>query len=132
MPRELGKTELNKIIVFDKISGSTIELYYRSITSTERIQYKSAILNQLTKSNNIEDAIAMQLAWAEKIITGFKKGDFTLDGKIISSDPSDSDYYAGWFSILKEMATDILLLVIDTILGNTSYIVRTDVPFGLN
>ncbi len=132
MPRELGKIEQNKIIIFDKISGSNIEIYYRSITATDRIQYKSAVLNQLTKSNNIEDAIAMQLMWAEKIITGFRKGDFTLDGKVISSDPNDADYYQGWFSVLKETATDILLLIVDTVLGNTSYVVRTDVPFGMN
>lgn len=130
MARELKKTETNKMVLFDKLSGTKIELYYRTVTSDDRIKYKSAILNQLTKSQKIEDAVNLQLAWAEKIITGFKKGDFTIDGKPISANKTDKEYYEGWFGVLKETATDLILVLIETVLGETSFVVREQtVPF---
>ncbi len=130
MARELKMTDQNKIIVFDKLTGTRLEIYYSTITSTDRIKYKSEILNVLTKSHDLEESINLQLIWAEKKITGFRKGDFTLDGKQISSNSEDVDYYQGWFAVLKETATDILLSIIDTILGEPSYVVRDNpLPF---
>ncbi len=130
MSRELKKTDQNKIILFDKLSGTRLELYYRTVTAEDRIKYKSAILDQLTKSRDMEEIINLQLVWSEKIITGFKKGDFTLEGKSISSNSEDSDYYQGWFSVLKETATDILLSIVETLLGESTFVVRENpLPF---
>jgi phenylpropionate dioxygenase-like ring-hydroxylating dioxygenase large terminal subunit len=130
MARELKLTDQNRIIVFDKLSGTRLEVYYRTVTSTDRIKYKSEILNLLTKSHDIEETINLQLIWAEKIITGFKKGDFTLEGKPISSDSTDSAYYQGWLAVLRETATDILLSIVETLLGEPSFVVRDNpLPF---
>lgn len=124
MARELKKTENNKILLFDKLSGTKIELHYRTVTSEDRIKYKSAVLNQLTKTQKIEDAANLQLAWAEKILTGFRKGDFTIDGKPISSNKADKEYYEGWFGVLKDTASDIILAFVETVLGETSFVLK--------
>lgn len=134
MGRELTKTEQNKIILFDKISGTKLEVYYRTITAEDRIRYKSEILNQLTKNRDIEGTINLQLIWSEKIITGFREGDFTIEGEQISSDPNSDKYYQGWFAVLKETATDILLTIVDTVLGESSFVLREEnnLPFVKN
>jgi hypothetical protein len=133
MPRELKYSEQNEITLFDSLSGTKIKLYYKTPTTQDRILYQSAALNILTKKNSFEEVINLQLSWAEKFITGFRKGDFTVEGKEISSDKNDSDYYPGWFGILKETASDILMNVIKTIFGESSFVIKEEPrPFVVN
>jgi hypothetical protein len=119
--------------IFDVLSGTKIKLFYRTPTTTDRIQYQSAALNLLTKTQKIEAMVELQINWAEKLLTGFRKGDFTFDEKAISSDQKDKDYYAGWFGVLKETAGDILLNFIKTVFGESSYVIKDEPrPFPVN
>lgn len=126
MARELKKSDVNEMTIFDVLSGTKIKLFYKTPTTADRILYQSAILNLLTKTQKIESMVELQMNWAEKFITGFRKGDFTLDEKEISSDPKDKDHYAGWFGVLKETAGDILLVFIKSLFGESSYVIKDE------
>ncbi|MFA5803667.1 MAG: hypothetical protein WC879_03395 [Melioribacteraceae bacterium] len=126
MARELKKSDLNEMTIFDVLSGTKIKLFYKTPTTSDRILYQSAILNLLTKTQKIESMVELQMNWAEKFLMGFRKGDFTLDEKEISSDAKDKDFYNGWFGVVKETAGDILLVFIKTLFGESSYVIKDE------
>lgn len=115
MGRELKSNSHNEAIFFDKISNSEITLFYKNLTNTERVKFRSAIVNKLMKGGETEELNEIQLQWAEKILSGFKKGNFLLDGKEISSNKKDKDYYAGWKGLIKESAPEFLIALSDLV-----------------
>lgn len=130
--RDLKPCENNEFTVFDRASETKIKLFYRTPTTTERLLYRSAVINTLTKSKSAEEASKVQLEWADKLITGFREGDFGVDEKPISSDKESEHYYPGWRGLLKETAGDILILFAETILDRPSFVIKDDEPFFSN
>lgn len=105
--RDLTKSDKNKMIINDARSGSEIELYYRNPTTQEEVEYQSKLFKRQGKKVLI-NAFGTRLDMGLKILTGFREGDFGIEGKPISSDPQNPDYKENWKDLLKENAADII------------------------
>jgi len=129
--RELRSSDKNEILIFDKQSGTRIKLFYRTPSTSERVQYKSAIINAASKNRlNASDAISnCQLDYAEKFITGFEENNFSVDGNAISSNPASKDYYADWKQFLKDSASDIMFAFVDVVFDAPNYQLKDEVFF---
>ena len=122
--RDLKSSDQNSIIVFDSLTGTKIKLFYRTPTTKERLKYKSDIVNTLTKTKSVEEGTKMQLQWAKELITGFRQGDFGYDGKAISPNKDDENYYQAWKSLMEETASDILLAFIETVMDRPVMVIK--------
>jgi hypothetical protein len=108
MPRDLTKSDTNELEVDDRLSGSKLMLYYRMPTTSERVQYQRKLIKR--ERNKIKDnSYETRLEYGALILTGFRKGDFIVEGKTISSDPQDLDYYPTWKTLLNDTAADLLV-----------------------
>ncbi len=105
--RDLTKSDKNKIIIHDTRSGSDIELYYRNPTTEEEIAYHNKLLKRQGRKM-VLNIFETRLEIGLKILTGFREGDFGLNGKPISSDPQSPNYCENWKELLKENAADII------------------------
>ncbi|MEN6477856.1 MAG: hypothetical protein ABFC75_07710 [Rectinema sp.] len=96
--------------ITDGRSGDTHELYYRQPSNEEIAAYQARLVtrrgNKLTM--NIHET---RLKYGAKILTGFKKGTIGLNGRAISSEEIDPDYYADWKKVLVEKAPDLVCAV---------------------
>ena len=113
MARSLSD-DINELKIFDNISGSSIVMYYRDPTTEERTAYANASVRR--KRNKIITKVPeTRIEYAEKIMTGFREGDFTIkkDGQPqpISSEPSSPNYYPEWKNLLRKKASDLLMLL---------------------
>ena len=105
--RELKTSDKNSLIINDARSGTEIELYYRTPTTQEEVQYQSKLIKKQGKKMLI-NAFETRLEMGLKILTGFREGDFGYDGKPIASDPSSSNYREDWKELLRNFAADIV------------------------
>lgn len=105
--RDLKPSDRNKMTITDARSGSEIELYYRTPTTQEEVQYQTRLLKKQGKKVLI-NAFETRLEMGLKILTGFREGDFGVDGTPISSDPSSPNYREDWKELLKQGAADII------------------------
>jgi len=105
--RDLTRSDRNKLIINDARSGTEIELYYRTPTTQEEVEYQSKLIKRKGKKVLI-NAFETRLKMGLKILTGFREGDFGVDGRPISSDPSSPNYREDWKELLREYAADIV------------------------
>ncbi|MBT9169275.1 MAG: hypothetical protein DDT19_02631 [Syntrophomonadaceae bacterium] len=120
--RDLNKSDKNKIVVHDAVSGSELELYYRTPTTSEMVQYQSKLFRRAGKKILI-NAFETRLEMGLQILTGFRDGDFGIDGKPISCNPNSENYREDWKELLKETAADVVTAVAFTVFEGA----RTDV-----
>ena len=106
MPRDLGNKN-NKAIIKDGISGSEIELTYRTPRSSELQGYYSQSIKR-HGGKTISNAVAARVAFAGVILTGIRDGDFAINDKPLSSNPESPDHDAEWKNKVAECAPDIL------------------------
>lgn len=92
----------------DKISGGTISVFYRIPTTEEVIGYNSELYARTGNTVN-QNQCATRIKYGEKIIVGFKTGDF-VDGKNkpMSSTPGEEGYAENWKDTVKRYAADII------------------------
>lgn len=105
--RDLTRSDKNKMVINDARSGSEIELYYRNPTTQEEVEYQSKLFKRQGKKMLI-NAFSTRLEMGLKILTGFREGDFGIEGKAISADPQSQHYKENWKELLKENAADII------------------------
>ena len=124
--RDLKQSNENELIIEDAISGSQITLFYRLPTTKERIDYQRAILGtqkgarKKTAVIQVGNIVKARLLFGLEIFTGFKKGDFGYDGKLISSNPEDADYREDWKALVEETASDLVIHLGLRIFENTN------------
>ncbi len=107
--RDLAATR-NVAMVKDAVGGTVHELYYRTPTTSERVKFRSALFER--KGNKIINrALSTQEKFGAIILEGFKKGTFGVEGKAISSDPGDPDFYEGWKEMITGAAPELLAVV---------------------
>lgn len=93
-------------------TGEDIDLYYRPATTKERLAYSNDTMRREgQKVLMVQNAYPVQVRHGKKFVTGFEPGAFTVDGKVISSDPDAEDYYPEWRELLEEACPDALALV---------------------
>lgn len=112
--RDLGTNDRNILTISDARSGTEIELYYRSPTPSEEASFQARFLKR--KGNKVVfNSYETRLEFGLKILTGFRDGDFGLDGNGISSDPLSPNYKADWKDIVKTGASDIVTALAMTV-----------------
>jgi hypothetical protein len=105
--RDLKRSDKNVLIINDARSGTEIELYYRNPTTEEEVAYQTKLFKKMGKKVKL-NAFDTRLNYGLKILTGFRDGDFGMDGKAISADPAAPDYRPDWKLLLREQAPDIV------------------------
>src|SRR3972149_202529 len=111
---DLGKDqERFTKVVFDSVSGREFELYHRTPTTQEEVEFQRRTFRRRDRRNISPEDTARNLAeirveFGLKIVTGFKDGDFGVDGKPISSDPESNNFYPEWKNLLRDKAPRIL------------------------
>lgn len=105
--RELKTSDRNTLTVFDRRSGTEIELYYRSPSSREEALYQARLVKKKGKKI-LMNAFETRLSFGLAILTGIREGDFGVDGKPISSEQGSPNYCAEWKKAVEEGASDIV------------------------
>ena len=107
MPREIKSNDRNEIKLDDIVTGEEVTLFYRTPTTKERLVYDASSFEK--KGGKIISLVHQtRQKFGLKILTGFKKGCLACDGKLISSDPQDPDYYAEWKNEFQNTCGDLI------------------------
>lgn len=128
--RDLTRSDKNKMVINDARSGSEIELYYRNPTTQEEVEYQSKLFKRQGKKVLI-NAFNTRLEMGLKILTGFREGDFGIEGRPIASDPQDKNYKENWKELLKETAADIVTAFSFTVFEGARIDTGTEVDFEI-
>lgn len=110
MPRTMDDG-LNTLKIWDNISSSELEIYYRSPTTQEREAYSNKSI-QRKRNKLIFRAAQTRHKYGLIILTGIREGDFIIkkDGKKVplSSDSKSPNYNKDWKDIMLKYASDII------------------------
>ena len=110
--RESSKN--NAIKINDNLSGSTITLYYRMPTTSERQEYANRCVQRQGQKVVMRQAEA-RLESGLKILAGFAPDAFErLDGdkyRPIASDPGHPDFFPEWKPWVEDNAADLVILM---------------------
>lgn len=87
--------------------GDEHYLLIRRPTCEEHAAYGASLI-QRRGGNILMRAIQTRIKFGAKLLVGFSKGTFGLNGKAIASDPQDPDYYPDWKELLVKEAPDIV------------------------
>ncbi len=104
---DLAASNKNRITINDTRSGTQIELTYRNPTTQEEIDYQAKAYKRKGKKFYVNTGVKIKSAL--DILTGFREGDFGIDGKQISSDPGSAHYCPEWKDLLLQSASHILI-----------------------
>ena len=107
--RDLGDFTDNELTLRDAKSGGECTFLYRDLETEDLVEYRSLAYKKQGAKVKINVTKA-QIHMALKVITGFKTGFFALNGKAISSEPTNSEYYEQWRQLLKRKAPDLLVV----------------------
>src|SRR3990172_4529327 len=110
---DLTRQDVFKKIVFDSATGEEVEITHRLPTTQEEIEFQRKTFRRRDRKSISPEDIARNLAeirvdFGLRIVTGFKDGDFGVDGKPISSDPVSTNFYPEWKALLRDKAPRIL------------------------
>ena len=122
--RDLTTSEKNEIHIFDKLGGTNIIFYHRTVNSSDRLHYKSLTIEKLNAGVKMEDIVEEQLDFVLDFITGFSAGAFSINDKPISSDPKKKNYYEGWRAVIREKASDLLETFKNILFDETNFIIK--------
>src|SRR3990172_13001590 len=105
--------EVFRKIIFDSATGQEVELLHRLPTTSEEVEFQRKTFRRRDRKTISPEDIARNLAeirvdFGLRVITGFKDGDFGVDGKPISSDPVSTNFYPEWKALLRDKAPRIL------------------------
>lgn len=119
----------NIIEIQDPVSGDVHEFYYRLPTTQERVAFQNKMV--IRKGNKVlvrKDLFAVYVECGALILTGFKPGTLSRDGRLISPDPESPDYCEGWKDLLVKSAPD-MLAVIGRVVFTGAQVAGTDAGF---
>ena len=110
---DLGKQDVFRKIIFDSATGQEVELLHRLPTTSEEVEFQRKTFRRRDRKSISPEDIARNLAeirvdFGLRIVTGFKDGDFGVDGKPISSDPESTNFYPEWKNPLRDKAPRII------------------------
>ena len=110
---DLSKQDVFRKIIFDSATGQEVELLHRLPTTSEEVEFQRKTFRRRDRKTISPEDIARNLAeirvdFGLRIVTGFKDGDFGVDGKSISSDPESTNFYPEWKNLLRDKAPRIV------------------------
>lgn len=116
--RDLKANEKNKLKISDARSGSEVELYYRNPTPSEEAAYQAKLLKR-KGTKVILNSYETRLDFGQRILTGFREGDFGFDSKPISSEEASPNYIPEWKAELVAGAPDMICVLAMTVFEGT-------------
>ncbi len=108
--RDLKKTDRNKVVLDDAVSGTKIGIYYSTPTASQIRSYRQQSIRR-KGGKVIVDTFGPALKCGLEILSGFDEGAFGYDGSPISSDPGSPHFREDWKKLLEETAADVVTLV---------------------
>lgn len=108
MPIQLLNNDIS-IEVEDAARGGRVIYNLRLPSTEERVEYISKLFKK--SEDGAEMDVEHKASCALKLVKGFEKGSFEVDGEIISSDKEDEDYFPEWQKYIKEKFVDHLLVL---------------------
>jgi hypothetical protein len=117
----------NVIEVKDAVAGVVHELYYRTPTTSERAKFRAQLFERLG-NKIINRTLPTQEKFGALILEGFKPGTFAVDGKAISSDATDPNYYEEWKKLIVKAAPELLVIVARVAFDGAEAVLRPDHP----
>lgn len=129
MPYELN-ADRNVLTLSDKLAGGELEFYHRLPTNKERVAYDNAMVKR--QGNKVVISKNLMLARAKfgaALLTGIRKGDFAVDGKVIASEPDDPAYYSSWRSLLLQKRPDLLAVIAGIVMDPVSQTAKPELEF---
>lgn len=124
MPTILGAS-VQKLKLFDNLSGSEVELTYRMPTTKERSAYTNESFARV-RNRMVTRIVETRLKYGARILTGIRDGDFAVekDGRIveISSNPQSAHYDASWKEKVVEFAPYLVETLAATVFEGTAEI----------
>jgi hypothetical protein len=109
MPRDLKRSEQNRLVIADGISGDKIVLFYRQPTAAEYIRYHSETVERKDGKTTFDEEA--RIDFAREILTGAADGCLVFDGRPVSTDPANPAYDENWKQLIRETAADWLMLL---------------------
>ena len=130
--RDLTTSEKNEIHIYDKLGGANIIFYHRTVTSSDRLRYKSLTIEKLNAGVKMENIVEEQLDFVLEFITGVSEGAFGVNNKPISSDEKNKNYYEGWKAVIREKASDVLETVKTILFDETNFLIKKNSTLLMN
>lgn len=130
--RDLTTSEKNEIHIFDKLGGTNIIFYHRTVNSSDRLHYKSLTIEKINAGVKMEEIVEQQLDFVLDFITGVSDGAFGVNNKPISSDSKKKNYYEGWKAIMREKASDLLETVKIVLFDETNFLIKKNSTLLMN
>jgi len=102
----------NVLKLYDNISGSELEIYFRSPTAAEQARYVNGITRRV-RNKIINRTGENRMKWGKEILMGFREGDFGYerdDGSVVtvSSDPKSEHFREDWKEWFCEHNADLV------------------------
>lgn len=127
--RILGAIEPNTLTIHDKISNEDLELYYRTPTTKERVNYFTNLFKP-AGSGKYKINTDFKLKTALDILVGIGEEQFGgPDGKPISSNPKSPYYTDKWKTLILDHAGEILSVLADVVFDNLSVVTTKESLF---
>ena len=108
--RDLKKSDRNRVVFNDTVSGTKIGVYYETPTVAQVKGYRQASIRR-QGNKVVMNTFDPALKYGLEIITGIDEGAFGYDGQPISADPVSPHFRQDWKMLLAETASDIVTLV---------------------
>ena len=130
--RDLTTSEKNEVHIYDKLGGTNIIFYHRTVNSSDRLRYKGLTIEKLNAGVKMEDIVEVQLDYVLEFITGVSERAFSVNNKPISSDQKNKNYYEGWKGVIREKASDLLETVKAVLFDETNFLIKKNSTFPMN
>jgi len=120
---DLAKIHQQTVEIVVNWLGYEFVLYARVPSPDERLQYRTDLLRCIKPDGSMKMKClqAITKKWAKKVLTGFRKGDFVINGQEL--DPDDPE----WVDKVWEYAPDIISTAVSNVFGNVT--AETESPF---
>lgn len=129
MARIIG-AERNEMAFHDHLSGTTVALYYRNPTTSERQGYMNDAVKREKNTVTLHRAEALA-KWGAKILMGVRDGDFlrVVEGQPVplSSDPASPDFYPEWRAEIEAGCIDLISALAGQVFDAVPEMVREDI-----
>jgi len=114
MARIMDGDGLNTLKMWDNISNSELEIYYRAPTTEERTAFSNESIQRKRNKIFFRTSQARQ-KFGLKILEGIREGDFIIkkgSKKVsLASDPKSPNYDPEWKNLMMKHAADIVELL---------------------
>jgi hypothetical protein len=106
MARDLAK--IQKVKIFDSVTGEEIELSYTLPSPVKKVEYAQRLYDATQDKNVLRIFPETRVEYGKEILAGIPDNYFSIEGKVISSDPASENYREDYKELIAKEAPDIL------------------------